>query len=102
MIKLSFEDKLKEEKEDYCRFHCPVKTYQQDASEVECECEDCGSRWDEDVYVDISPCEHCQVDEFIRRIRDFDKSIIKEQRQLAYKVGYDQGSFEQKVGCCEE
>ncbi len=67
---MSFEDKLKQEMDDYCRFKCPVKNHRMDSQEVECECEDCGSRWDEDVYIEHTPCDTCQVDEFIRNIRD--------------------------------
>jgi hypothetical protein len=100
MIKLSFEDRLNEEKEDYCRFHCPVKGSTTHAV-TDSYWDDSDNFVDRDIEVDIETCDHCQLDEFIRRIRDFDESIIKEQRQLAFKAGYDQGRFEEKVGCCE-
>ena len=104
MIKLSFEDRLKEEKEDYCRFHCPVKGRSRDQETgVDVECDECGCMIDVDVWIEgKDTCDSCQLDEFINNIRDFDKSIIKEERQLAYKAGYDHGRFEEKVGCSEE
>ena len=53
---MSFEDKLKQEIDDYCRFKCPVK----------------GHILDDDGF-NVFVCETCQVNEFIRYIRDMEQ-----------------------------
>jgi len=70
---ISFEDKLNQEFEDYCRWHCPVKEHEIYSDEVELQCEECNSHQTESVYIELPACETCQVENFIRRIRDLDK-----------------------------
>ncbi len=73
MRELSFEDKLKELKEEYCRFNCPVKDGMvEKVSDEDFYCENCDSYETIDYEVEIEICSKCQVGEFIRHIRDMD------------------------------
>lgn len=72
---MSFEDKLKQEMDDYCRFKCPVKNHHLgEQVEIDWECGVCGDTFGVSAYVDLGrACDNCQVVEFVRYIRDMEE-----------------------------
>jgi len=70
---MSFEDKLKQEMNDYCRFKCPVKGVSvAKVVDEDSYCSNCDNYSTVDYEVEISACDTCQVGEFIRHIRDME------------------------------
>jgi len=70
------EEKLLKEFEDYCKWRCPYKDckYQNGTLQLNGDnwqsCEACGSEGYVNVEIEINPCEYCQIEGFIREIRD--------------------------------
>lgn len=71
MINKEFEEFLNREKERFCKFRCEYRDGNSKGIELEEYCEEC----DRYIRVDVDPCEHCQVDEFMYEIRDCNVKI---------------------------
>lgn len=70
------EEKLMNEFESFCRFNCKYKKGEEINEKIEVDlseiCDKCGNLviLDDTTFVDLIPCNYCQIEEFIREIRD--------------------------------
>lgn len=72
-----FENFLNDKKEDFCKWFCKYNNFEKTKIETnedaECVCPFCDKEWTEeftDIYVDVNLCKYCQIENFIREIRD--------------------------------
>ena len=68
MIIQTFEEELLEQKDAFCRYECPHGKSYQSSESTEAECYECGNTWEQEF--EFRACDSCQMDEFIRYIRD--------------------------------